>query len=53
MPKKSSDEMILEYINKFIEENGVSPSYMEIAARFNIVKSTVLKLLKTQGNKLF
>lgn len=51
MGKINSDEMILEYINTFVEENGVPPSYREIAARFNISKSTVNKHLTWMKEK--
>ncbi len=44
-------KQILDYIEKFIEKNGYSPSLEKIAKHFKLVKSTIHQHVETLKNK--
>ena len=44
-------KQILDYIEKFIEKNGYSPSFEKVAKRFKVVKSTIHQHIEALKNK--
>ena len=43
--RENKEKKVLNYIKKFLEENGYSPSYRDIAGVFGCSTSTVFKRL--------